>query len=118
MRNDCDQFIRLIDAFERTIETLKITRKNIIEEGKQKMLDRKKQTKNLEEEIKQIENKILYNLNIFTSCSFDISSENIITEDFALTAICCAIFNARAVFPIEGRAASRIKSEGCIPAVL
>ncbi len=54
----------------------------------------------------------------FTSCSLDISRLNIATVLFCLNATYSATFRTNAVFPMEGLAATRIKSEGCSPAVL
>ena len=53
----------------------------------------------------------------FISCSFDISSEKIATVPLLRIVTYSAIFSARAVLPIEGRAAIRIRSAGCRPAV-
>ena len=43
---------------------------------------------------------------------------NIKTGTFCSIPIFCAILSAKAVFPIDGRAATSIRSEGCKPAVL
>ena len=51
------------------------------------------------------------------SCSLDISSENIATGTFAFTAAFLAIFRAKEVFPILGRAAMIIRSDFCKPDV-
>ena len=49
--------------------------------------------------------------------SFDISSENTATVCLFFSATCCAMFNASAVFPIEGRPAMMNKSPPCMPPV-
>ena len=54
----------------------------------------------------------------FTSCSFDISRLNIATVTSLRNAIYCAMFRTNAVLPIEGRAAIKTRSDGCIPDVL
>ena len=51
------------------------------------------------------------------SCSFDISREKTATGIPSKTATFLAIFKASAVFPILGRAAKIIRSEGCKPDV-
>ena len=48
----------------------------------------------------------------FTSCSFDISSEKIAAVRLLWNATYCAIFKTNAVFPIDGLAATRIRSDG------
>ena len=52
-----------------------------------------------------------------TSCSFDISSENMAAHKCSWMVMCWAKLRTKAVLPIEGRAAIRIRSEGCKPAV-
>ena len=52
------------------------------------------------------------------NCSLDISRLKIAVVIFLFMQTFCAIFNTKAVFPIEGRAAIKIKSDGCKPAVL
>ena len=51
------------------------------------------------------------------NCTEDISNEKSATGSFPETAIFLAIDNTNAVFPIPGRAAIIIKSEGCHPEV-
>ena len=55
---------------------------------------------------------------LLISCSFDISKENITILLFSLNATFSAMLSARAVFPIDGRAARSIRSDGWSPAVL
>ena len=52
------------------------------------------------------------------SCSLDISREKIATGIFASRAAYCAIFRAKAVFPMLGRPAMIIKSDFCNPEVI
>ena len=52
-----------------------------------------------------------------SSDSFDISRLKMATGSLCRNATFPAIFSARAVFPIDGRAARIISSEGCKPAV-
>ena len=51
-------------------------------------------------------------------CSEGISSEKISTGLSAVRAACSHRFMAKVVLPIEGRAATMIKSERCKPAVI
>ena len=53
----------------------------------------------------------------FTSCSLLISRLKIAMVRFFLNATFLARFSISAVFPMEGRAAISIRSEGCSPAV-
>jgi len=53
----------------------------------------------------------------FASCTRDISRLNITVVMLFLIATFSAIFNTNAVFPIEGRAAIKIRSDFCNPAV-
>ena len=53
-----------------------------------------------------------------TSCWLLISKLNTPTESFSFIATCSAIFMASAVFPMLGRAAITIISEGCKPLVI
>jgi len=50
-----------------------------------------------------------------SSDSLDISSEKMATVCFSLSATCCAMFSASAVFPIDGRPARMSSSPPCIP---
>ena len=52
-----------------------------------------------------------------TSCSADISIVKMATVSFALSAALTAISMASAVFPIDGRPAMIMKSDGCKPEV-
>ena len=52
-----------------------------------------------------------------TSCSLDISREKMATQRFSRMVMYSAILRTRAVLPMEGRAATRIKSAGWRPAV-
>ena len=52
------------------------------------------------------------------SCSFDISRLNTPTVMSVLVPTCCAMFSTRLVFPIDGRAAMMIRSDGCRPDVI
>ena len=51
------------------------------------------------------------------SCSLDISREKIRAFIRFFMATCCTMFRTKAVLPMDGRAATRIKSEGWKPAV-
>ena len=51
------------------------------------------------------------------SCVLDISREKNATDFFSLMATLEAMFRVKAVLPMLGRAATRIKSEGCKPEV-
>ena len=53
----------------------------------------------------------------FTNCSFDISREKIATVFLSFMVILCAKLSTNAVFPMDGRAAIKIRSDGCIPEV-
>ena len=55
---------------------------------------------------------------LFTSCSLLISRLNSATHLFFRSAMYSAIFSTKAVLPIEGLAAIRIRSEGWKPDVL
>ena len=52
------------------------------------------------------------------SCDAPISMENTATGSPSCTATCSAMFRAKAVLPMEGRAASTIRSPFCRPAVM
>ncbi len=52
------------------------------------------------------------------SCSFDISRLNTPTVSPVFVPTCCAMFMTRLVLPIEGRPATRIRSEFCRPDVI
>ena len=54
----------------------------------------------------------------FTSCSLLISRLKMATDRSFRKAIYWAIFSTNAVFPMDGLAATRIRSEGCRPEVL
>ncbi len=51
------------------------------------------------------------------SCEADISIENTATDFLAWIAACSAMLSAKAVLPIDGRAATMIRSDGCRPEV-
>ena len=55
---------------------------------------------------------------LFMSCPLDISSEKSAQGRFFRKAIYSQILSASAVFPMDGRAAIRMKSEFCSPEVL
>ena len=52
------------------------------------------------------------------SCSRDISSEKMTTRPFFLIATFWAMLSAKAVFPMDGRAATMIRSDFCSPVVM
>ncbi len=52
------------------------------------------------------------------SCSFDISRLNMPTVMSVLVPTCCAMFSTRLVLPIDGRAATMMRSDGCRPEVI
>ena len=52
------------------------------------------------------------------SCSFDISRLKNPTVMSVDVPTCCAIFSTKLVFPIDGRAATRTRSDGCSPDVI
>ena len=54
----------------------------------------------------------------WASSSFDISSENSATGCRSCTATCSAMFSARLVLPIDGRAARMTRFDRCSPAVM
>ena len=60
----------------------------------------------------------VFEITRLTNCTFDISRENNATGMPCSTAIFFAIDNAKAVFPMAGRAARITKSEFCHPDVI
>ena len=53
-----------------------------------------------------------------TSCSAPISILKTATGSFSCTATCSPMLSAKAVLPTDGRAATMIRSPGCMPEVI